>query len=97
LQCAKCQTEYEKEWRICPKCGTLLGHFLQTRKYKVLEKKMQGLNEENRLTADDFQIILNQEASLGWIFDKVILGELIGTRDLIFLVFYRDVLMGPSK
>lgn len=90
MNCPKCLTECQPEWKSCPKCGfELLSDFAQKREYKAVDFQTNGIFSSFK--AMDVQNVLNNEAKDGWIFDRYIANEYFDKHNLIIFVFYREL------
>lgn len=88
MKCPNCQSECEPEWKACPKCGASLAS-KQLREYKAVKVKTGRIL--NNVEADDIQKVLNQEASMGWIFDQYITNQYFDKEGMFILVFYKNI------
>lgn len=87
MNCPKCGTQCENEWKACPKCGIALSaKYVPKREYKVVEKKTKGMF--TNFTASELEGILNGEAAQGWIFQSHTPGE----EHKLMLIFYRELI-----
>ncbi len=61
--------------------------------YKVVEQKHKSFMK-GRMTSQDLEDILNQNATAGWVLDRIVAGEtfsmITGGKDVFLIIFRRD-------
>jgi len=88
MNCQKCGEICAPQWAACPKCGTEIdSKLIPRREYNVIDFSVK--NFLSTVSANDFQGILNKEASNGWVFDSYM--PLNNHMEKGFLVFYRTL------
>jgi hypothetical protein len=63
--------------------------------YKVIEQKKKSFFK-GRITAQDLENLINTNAKLGWLLDRIVAGETaffmgLGDKDVFLLIFKHEI------